>query len=570
MNLRDYDAFSIKSECSTYYKLPSHRVMQCVLSHAPTISPLLTRSVWIVLLLVSINLLPSAVEGADLVNVPIDYEVYAFIDRMVAKGVLPLGFSSSRPLTRGQIADQLLFMSRKLEAGELSLSRIEQAHLKAYSKIFAQEFRKRGINVTPQQERKYFFTLQDERYTLNIQPGLQQRTVIQQSDERDVTEIIFMRPTIFGEIEEKFVYNTDYKWGPLISGERYVPLPDETRYSIGDFKQIKTLEAYTKIGWHGLSLELGKDDLWWGPGRHGALMLSDNTDSKDLLKFDGIIGPFKVTAFTAALRSELGKKYLSGHRLEMNFLDWLTLALHETVIYADRFDLGYQNPFTIYLIAIPMTEYGLKGGYGYSGDNTLIGGDFNIRIAPKIELYSEFMLDDYYTERSLLQNFRGWDTKFGILSGVYYIDPFNFKNTDLRIEYAFVNQYAYTHENPVNAYTNRGRAIGHHIGPDADDFWIELKHWFSDKIQTSFAYELLRHGEGNVDKSHQPTDSEEWEFLSGITESTHSLSLRFAYLSIGNYSFSANYNYSWIKNSEHQISVDDSKQQLVVEAEYIF
>ena len=527
-------------------------------------------SAWVFLLLIFVNLFSSVAQSADLVNVPIDHEVYSFIDRLAAKGVLPVGVQASKPLSRGQVADLLIEISRKVGAGELSLSDIEQAHLKAYSKIFAQEFRKRGINVTPQQERKYFFTLQDKRYTLNIQPGLQQRTVIQQSDKSDGTEIIFLHPTIFGEIEEKFAYNTDYKWGPLISGEKYVLQPDETRYSAGGFKQINTLEAYTKIGWHGLSLELGKDDLWWGPGRYGALMLSDNTDSKDLLKFEGTMGLFKLIAFTATLRSKFGDKYMSGHRLEMNFFDWFTLALHETVIYADRFDLGYQNPFTIYLIAIPMTEYGLKGGHGYFGDNALIGGDFNIRIAPNIELYSEFMLDDYHPKGGLLQSIRGWDSKFGILSGVYYLDPFNFKDTDLRIEYAFLNQYVYTHENRVNAYTNRGRAIGHHIGPDADDLRIELKRWFTDKIQTTFAYEFLRHGEGNIDKSHQPTYPEEWEFLSGITESTHSLSLKLSYLSIGNYSFSANYNYSWIKNSEHQLSVDDSKQQLVVEAEYLF
>lgn len=547
-------------------------------------------SIWVFLLLTFINLLSPVAQSADLVNVPIDHEVYLFIDRLAAKGILPVEVQASRPLSRGRVADLLIEISRRFEAGELSLSDIEQAHLKDYSRIFAQEFRKRGINVTPKQERKYFFTLQDKRYTLNIQPGLQQRTVIQQSDRkakpsvnlvntfakpprksgRDGTEIIFIHPTIFGEIEEKFVYNTDYKWGPLISGEGYVLQPDETLYSSEGFKQINTLEAYAKIGWHGLSLELGKDDLWWGPGRYGALMLSDNTDSKDLLKFEGTMGLFKLIAFTATLRSKLGDKYMSGHRLEMSFLDWFTLALHETVIYADRFDLGYQNPFTIYLIAIPMIEYGLKGGYGYYGDNALIGGDFNIRIAPNIELYSEFMLDDYQPKGGFLQSIRNWDSKFGILSGVYYIDPLDFKNTDLRVEYAFLNQYAYTHENQINAYTNRERVIGHHIGPDADDLKIELKHWFTDKIQTTFAYELLRHGEGNVDKSHQPTYPEEWEFLSGITESTHSLSLRLSYLSIGNYSFSASYKYSWIKNSEHQPSVDNSNQQLVVDAEYLF
>lgn len=526
-------------------------------------------SIWVFLLLIVVNLFSSVAQGADLVNVPLGHEVYLFIDRLAAKGILPVKVQASKPLSRGQVADLLIEISRKLEMGELSLSNIEQAHLKGYSKIFAQEFRKRGINFTPQQERKYFFTLQDKRYTLNIQPGLQQRTVIQQSREsrRDGTEIIFIHPTIFGEIEEKFVYNTDYKWGVLINGERYISNPDETSYMSGRF--ISTLETYTKIGLSGLSLELGKDNIWWGPGRHGALMLSDNTDSKDLLKFEGTMGLFKLIAFTTILRSKFGNKYMSGHRLEMNFLDGFTLALHETVIYGGRFDLSYQNPFTIYLIALPITEYGLKGGHGYFGDNALIGGDFNIRIAPNIELYSEFMLDDYQPQLGL-KSFRNWDSKFGILLGAYYINPFALQDTDFRIEYAFINQYAYTHENLLYVYTNREHSIGHFIGSDADVLWLESKHWFTDKIQTSFAYELLRHGEGGVNKPHQPNDPEEWKFLSGITEFTHSFSLSLSYLSIGNYSFSADYRYSWIKNNKHQFSVDNSKQLLVVEAEYQF
>ena len=448
------------------------------------------------------------------------------------------------------------------------MSKVEQAHLKAYSRIFAQEFRKRGLDVTPEQERKYLYTLLDKRYTLNLNLQVGQRTVAQKSENFDEAGIIFYHPIILGEIEEKFAFVTDFRWGVLINREKYIPQPDETIYRYDNFSQASSMETYAKIGLPWLSLQIGKDDLYWGPGRHGALMLSDNSDSKDMLKFEGCMGPFNLVSFFALLRDKRGNKYMSGHRLELSLADKLSLGLDEIVIYADRFELSYLNPFTIYIFSLPMTEYGLEGGYGYGGDNALTGADLNFRIAPKFELYSEVMLDDYHFETPL--DYRNWDNKFGVLLGVYHIDPFSFQNTDFRIEYAFVNQYAYTHEKPIYTYTNRERIIGHYIGPDADDLWVELKHWFTDKIQVGLAYELLRHGEGNINKPHQPNDPEEWEFLSGITESTHSLSLKCSYFSIGNYSLSAEYKYSWIKNSKHQLSVDDSKQQLLVELEYRF
>jgi len=523
-----------------------------------------THSIWICLLFFFVTF---SIKAAGLVNVPLGHEIYPFIDRMIAKCALPVSTQYSLPSTRGQVADSLLKISNKFESGELSLSRVEQMQLKSFIGEFAQECRKRGVEILPQQESKYFFSLKDKRYTLNIQPQLDQKIIIQQTDKNDWTMIPFLHPIIFGEIEEKFVYSTRYKWGPLISGEEYVLLSDESLQPAADFDQIISTESFAKVGLPWLSLELGKDDLWWGPGRHGSLVLSDNSDSKDLLKFEGHMGLFKLSSFTAILRSKLGHKYMSGHRLEVALLDNFCLALHETVVYEDRLELHYLNPFTIYLIVPPIIKYGPKENAELPGDNKISGGDIKYRITPNFELYGELMVDDYQPQLGS-RSFRAWNSKFGVLLGAYYVNPFDLEDTDLRIEYVFVNQYAYTHESGINAYTNREHVIGHPIGSDADDIWIEFKYWFTDKIQTKLAYEFLRHGEGNANKFHQLDGPEEWEFLSGITESSHSLSLNLSYLSIGNYSFSADYRYSRIRNSKNRFSYNESEQQLVIEMEY--
>jgi hypothetical protein len=528
-------------------------------------------SISVFLLLTFINLLSPVAQSADLVNVPLGHEVYSFLDRMVTKGALPIATQASLPISRGQVADSLLKISRKFEAGELSLSRIEQAQLKAFIGEFSQELRKRGVKITPQQEIKFPLSFKDRRYALNFQPQVAQRTVLQQTKKSDRTGIFFLHSIIYGHIEEKFAFINNFKWGSLIGGEGYVPPPDEILYTQVGIKQSSTVRSHVKIGMPLLSLEIGTDDLWWGPGRHGALMVSNNSGLKDILKFEGCMSLFKLSSFVTQLYSKLGKKYMSGHRLEISLSDRLCLALDETVIYADRFELRYLNPFTLYLPSLVATEYGLEGicKLGCSSNNTLLGSDIKFRIAPNLEFYSEFMLDDYNIEPNL-RGYRNWDQKFGILLGVYYVDALALQDTDFRFEYAFVNQYAYTHESAINAYTDRENVIGHHIGSDADDLWIELKHWFTDKIQALFAYELLRHGEGNVDKFYQPNYPIEWEFLSGITESTHSLLLNLSYLSIGKHYFSAKYRYAWIKNRNNQLSVDASEQLMVVEAGYIF
>jgi len=199
-----------------------------------------------VLLIILVLSLP--VLGVDLVNVPMDSKVYLFVDRLIARDVLPIGFSASKPLTRGQVADALIMISQKIERGEVSLSNVEQVHFDAFKKIFAQELRSRNVQISEHEERKYLWTLKSEKYTINFDPSLEQRTVLNRAENSNGVGLISVRPTIFGEIGRKFAFATDFKYGGLISGEDYVPRPDEFIHHTGDFKQVNSSEAYGKVG----------------------------------------------------------------------------------------------------------------------------------------------------------------------------------------------------------------------------------------------------------------------------------------------------------------------------------
>ena len=183
-----------------------------------------------------------------------------------------------------------------------------------------------------------------------------------------------------------------------------------------------------------------------------------------------------------------------------------------------------------------------------------------------IELYGELMVDDH----NLGESFHAWDTKFGILGGIYFTDPFGFPDTDVFMEYAFINQYAYTHEEPINVYKHFNSVIGHHIGSDADNLWVQLKHRFTDKWETILTYQLERHGEGNVDKAHTEDSSSEWVPLSGITQSEHSLSFGLSYTKIGRYRFGIDYRRNWIKNMGNQRGKKAKGHEITIEGVYRF
>ena len=65
-------------------------------------------------------------------------------------------------------------------------------------------------------------------------------------------------------------------------------------------------------------------------------------------------------------------------------------------------------------------------------------------------------------------------------------------------------------------------------------------------------------------------DDDEWEFLSGVTESTHSIILSASYNLIGKYSVALEYTRSWIKNADNQNGVNDTNNQVLLSGQYRF
>jgi len=85
---------------------------------------------------------------------------------------------------------------------------------------------------------------------------------------------------------------------------------------------------------------------------------------------------------------------------------------------------------------------------------------------------------------------------------------------------------------------------------------------------------MERHGEGKMterlDYAKLTEESAEWEFLSGVTESTHSISVGALYNLIGRYSVALEYTRSWIINVDNQVGVNDTNHQVLLSGYYRF
>ena len=203
--------------------------------------------------------------------------------------------------------------------------------------------------------------------------------------------------------------------------------------------------------------------------------------------------------------------------------------------------------------------------------NLLISGDFELRMRQNLAFYGELMIDDFQPRYGLKSHLH-WGSKFGFQFGLYFVDPFSINNMDLRVEYTFINQYSYTHKIPINVYTHLNRPIGHRIGPDADNFWIELRHQWTERISTVVSYDMERQGEQDINQKHTPSapDDDTWEFLSGITELRHGFSLAGRYSMFGHAIVKGQYTYWRINNLAHQEGRRDSQQELTITSLYRF
>ena len=548
------------------------------------------------LLVVCITILIIAASLADadsLINVPLNpnlsdfnRETYRFVHRLLNKRVLPGIRRGSLPLTRKQIVSYLLEARRKQENGEITLSPIDQQRLNALLVFYreAREFSgptaRNGSENTTQSlmgRRLHLMTMAGENYRFSFDMRASQHAITHLVDnlsgEQPVEGNMFVTtiyPQLYGQVDETFAFTTDIAHR-FIYGEIFEDLfPDETknRQFEGDIKNRTGINAYLKFNLPWFELQLGQETLQWGPGYHDSLLISKNPLAMDMIKLQATYEPVTFTAFTGILEDmaeDINDKYISGHRAEGYFWDRFGFGLSEIVVYGDRFEPGYLNPITIYLInEQPISR--ADGRVPGSGDNVMMSVDMRLRPIDNFEIYGELMVDD----GNPAAGFKHWDTKFGILGGIYLTDPLGIRDTDFQAEYAFINQYAYTHVNPVNVYKHFTTPIGHKIGSDADNLWLELRRRWTDKLETVFGYELERHGTGNIDK-HHPTDAPKddvWTPLSGITQSEHRLSVGTNWVVIGHYSLYAEWVRVWRRNLGNRQDVHENANE--IEAKFLY
>jgi hypothetical protein len=260
--------------------------------------------------------------------------------------------------------------------------------------------------------------------------------------------------------------------------------------------------AFVRLPLAGVNITVGRRPYRWGPGRSGALTLSDASPALDGVSLRGRFGPVLGTAVFATLNRlwhdegdtrYLARRYFSAHRVHWRVSDRLEIGVMDSVLYGGdvrQVEPYYLNPvLPFYASQFNATS---EGNAAALDDNAMIGADARWTPSPGWSVYGELLIDDFaYDPDSDDPNALAWMVgchRAGIWS-----------RGEARAEYSRVGRYTYTHLRQENQYTHYGASLGHELGNDADAMAAEVAWWPSAESRVSLRVEQRRKGDSGVD-----------------------------------------------------------------------
>jgi hypothetical protein len=275
--------------------------------------------------------------------------------------------------------------------------------------------------------------------------------------------------------------------------------------------ELELLEGYGKLEFFNFEVEVGRDSLWWGPGRHGSLILSTNAKPFDMLKFSNprpvvlpwifkYLGLFKFEAFYTKLEEArvIPEPEFMGYRFNIKPFPFLELAHSRTIMLCGDgsgvkcvTDLSFSDWIDV-----------LFGGEDVGGDlntNQILGFDIDLNIqnvdrwVPGISSVNIWF--EYADESGPAPPNSGFVT--GIKLGDILLNgktDFIFEYADNVIRLDVGDLVFYAHGKYRTGYRYFCDVMGHTMDADAREYYVRLQHFLTPDWVLGLAYNYQDRG----------------------------------------------------------------------------
>ncbi len=226
-----------------------------------------------------------------------------------------------------------------------------------------------------------------------------------------------------------------------------------------------------------VGVQFGHGQNFIGNGMR-SMLLSDFATNYFYLKLNTRVWKFNYQNIFAELvagpksRSSddlLPKKYTATHHLSYNITPDINIGIFETVVFSrnNQFEFQYLNPIILYR--------SIEQQIG-SPDNVLLGFDAKWNFLNHFSLYGQLILDEFKFDELVSNNNGWWGNKFGIQTGLKYIDAFGIDHLDLQVEANIVRPYTFTHRDSSASYTHFNQALAHPLGANFKEYLVNLRY----------------------------------------------------------------------------------------------
>ena len=280
---------------------------------------------------------------------------------------------------------------------------------------------------------------------------------------------------------------------------------------------LELIEASLKLDLGILDLEAGRERQWWGPGEHGALLLSDNAPPMDLYRIGNAhpsrlpwfldrLGDWKWSLFVSRLefKRDVSRAKFAGLRIAWAPMSWLEIGGSRTVLFGGR---GRPHLTSLKDFAQVLVGFGQDDLDNPLVDNNNLGAwdvtvylPFVRNFIPSIhgaKLYLEYGGEDNLKNEFLGIEYRG----LGAIAQLMGLS-LSLKRADLNLEYSNTvddEHVWYEHFSYTSGYRYRDYTIGHEVGGDADDLSVNGRFYLRPDVHLLTGLERERVG---LDRNH--------------------------------------------------------------------
>jgi len=504
------------------------------------------------------------------------HQVYEFLSRQAQKGTIRLD-DIMQPVSRKEIARQL----RILQDSSERLSAIDKEELAFYLSEYS-EFDEGLTDTTTflkrdQTGRLRVLAVKKGNFTLKGDPSLLLRV---NHNEGGTSFVKGTGLKFWGNVGEHFAFQA-YFQDITESGNGF----DSLRTFTPEMGIVKVANTNTKVlnytdfrgnltyNWENGSVTLGHDQLLWGYGENGRIVLSDKAPAYPFIRLDyrplpwlsfsyshawlqsGLIDSAKSypkgNDIYGSVRKRYISKFMATHSLDFFPTKGLSLSIGESVVYNDHLQVAYLLPVMFF-----------KAYDQYAGRNDINAGSnaqffFQANSRNHLRnthLYATLFIDEI--RMSEVFNKEKSRNQVGYTLGGSITDV-GLPTLTLGIEYTHINPFVYQNLIPAQNYSHQNYLLGDWMGSNADRLIGYVKYTPLPRLKTAVHLQKTRKGyEGSLEDQYFA--SPQPRFLSNLQRQDTQVLISASYQWIHNLYIDAQYN--WQQNKDEIFGGTDTPE----------